>query len=118
MKIYLAIPYSASPQRSFEIACEVAAHLMMQGHVVFSPISHGHVLSDYLAPELRTDSEWWMQHDLPFVEWCDEVWVVRAGPFGMDLIAESVGVQMEVRHAGTLGKPVHVIDYDSLTEKK
>jgi hypothetical protein len=36
----------------------------------------------------------------------------------MELIAESVGVQMEVRHAGTMGKPVHVIDYDSLTEKK
>jgi nucleoside 2-deoxyribosyltransferase len=112
MKIYLAIPYSYNPEESFRIANKIAARLMKEGHNVFSPISHSHPIANHLPEELRTDSEWWMTQDLPFVEWADEVHVVSIGGYGWDLIEESKGVQREILHAAQHGKPVNVIEYD------
>jgi nucleoside 2-deoxyribosyltransferase len=112
MKIYLAIPYTFNPSLSFQVANEVAARLMSEGHVVFSPISHSHPVADHLPQELRTDSNWWMSQDLPFVEWADEVHVVSIGGYGWDLIEESKGVQMELEHANKIGKPVKIIEHD------
>jgi nucleoside 2-deoxyribosyltransferase len=111
MKIYLAIPYTFNPERSFEIANKICADLMSKGHVVFSPISHSHPVADYLPNELRTDSDWWMSQDLPFVDWCDELHMVNIGEEGHSLIERSKGVQMEFQHATNIGKPVKIIDY-------
>jgi nucleoside 2-deoxyribosyltransferase len=111
MKIYLAIPYTFNPAKSFVIANKVTAKLMEAGHVVFSPISHSHNVADFLPPELRTDSDWWMQHDLPFVEWADEVHVVCIGEYGCNLIEDSKGVRMEIEHAKLHHKPIKIIDY-------
>jgi nucleoside 2-deoxyribosyltransferase len=111
MKIYLAIPYTFNPERSFRIANKITADLMGKGHVVFSPISHSHSIADHLPEALRTDSNWWMNQDLPFVEWADEVHVVCLGEFGCDLIEGSKGVQMEIAHANLHRKPVKIIDY-------
>jgi nucleoside 2-deoxyribosyltransferase len=111
MKIYLAIPYTFNPERSFRIANKITADLMSKGHVVFSPISHSHAIADHLPEALRTDSDWWMNQDLPFVEWCDWVYVVSIGQSGLDLIEDSKGVQMEITHANMHRKPVKIIDY-------
>jgi nucleoside 2-deoxyribosyltransferase len=111
MKIYLAIPYTFNPNRSFEIANKVAAKLMSEGHTVFSPISHSHQVADFLPSELRTDADWWMAQDIPFVDWADEVHIVCIGEYGATLIAESKGCQMELRHAFRNGKPVKIIEY-------
>jgi nucleoside 2-deoxyribosyltransferase len=111
MKIYLAIPYTYNPEESFRVANRVAATLMQTGHVVFSPISHSHPVADFLPEALRTDADWWMAQDLPFVEWADEVWVVQIGEKGMELIETSKGVQMEIIHATQHGKPVNIIEY-------
>jgi nucleoside 2-deoxyribosyltransferase len=111
MKIYLAIPYTYNPERSFKIANKICADLMSKGHVVFSPISHSHPVADYLPNELRTDSNWWMGQDLPFVEWADEVHVICIGEYGCNLIEDSKGVQMELAHAKEKGKPIQIIDY-------
>lgn len=111
MKIYLAIPYSWNPAKSFEIANKISARLLSEGHVVFSPISHSHPIADYLPDELRTDSEWWMTQDLPFVDWADQVRVVCVGEMGSDLIAASKGVLRELRHAEETFKEIKVIDY-------
>lgn len=110
-KIYLAIPYTFNPKLSHKIANEVAAKLMSEGHVVFSPISHSHIIADHLPVELRTDSEWWMQQDLPFVDWCDELHVVIIGEFGHDLIENSKGVRMEWKRAIEKRKPIKLIHY-------
>jgi hypothetical protein len=109
MKIYLAIPYKFNPDLSHSIVCEVTAKLMQQGHTVFSPISHGHFVSDYLPDNLRTDSEWWMQHDLPFIDWCDALHVVCIGEEGAVLIEQSHGVQEEMKEAKRLGKPITIV---------
>jgi hypothetical protein len=113
MKIYLAIPYSFNPELSHTIVCEVAAQLMQEGHVVFSPISHGHFISDFLDKDLRTDSEWWMQHDLPFIDWADEVRVIYIGEQGEELINKSIGVQAEMEHARKTSKPISIIQVDA-----
>lgn len=112
MKIYLAIPYTFGPSFSFDIANRVCADLMSKGHVVFSPISHSHPVADHLPKELRTDADWWMNQDLPFVEWADCVCVVRIGRLGDVLIEKSKGVQMELKRANELNKPIHIIEYN------
>lgn len=111
MKIYLAIPYSFNPELSYSVANEVAAHLMSEGHVVFSPISHSHPVSDHLDPALRTDHDFWMKQDLPFVEWADEVYVVAMGLTGTHWIKESKGVQQEIAFAAALKKPIKYIPW-------
>ena len=45
MKIYLAIPYSGIEEESFAVANKITAHLMYQGHIVFSPISMNHMIA-------------------------------------------------------------------------
>lgn len=111
MKIYLAIPYSFNPELSYSVANEVAAHLMNEGHVVFSPISHSHPVADHLDPTLRTDHEFWMKQDLPFVEWAEEVYVVVIGKDGIYWIQTSPGVQREMEFAKALNKPIKHIQW-------
>lgn len=111
MKIYLAIPYTWNPEKSFQIANKVAANLMNQGHTVFSPISHSHPIADFLRPDLKTDSNWWMNQDIPLVDWADEVHAVCIGEYGHELIAKSKGVTMELAYAVATNKPIKIIEY-------
>ena len=111
MKIYLAIPYTFNPELSHKIANKVTAELMNKGHVVFSPISHSHHIADHLPDIVRTDSDWWMSQDLPFVEWAEKLIVVLIGEFGSELAAKSKGVQMELNHAKKHGKQIEFYEY-------
>jgi nucleoside 2-deoxyribosyltransferase len=111
-KIYLAIPYTFNADLSYSIANKVAADLMSQGYVVFSPISHSHIIADHLHPDLRYSQSFWMAQDLPLIEWCDEVRVVCIGKEGHSTIANSKGCQSELKKAQELGKPVTIIQYD------
>ena|SRR6185369_5341778 len=111
MKIYLAIPYTWNPAKSFEIANKVSAKLMENGNVVFSPVSHSHGIADHLPTNIRTDSHWWMTQDLPLVEWADELHVVVIGENGNALIEQSRGVQMEIAHAKKHQKQIHIYEY-------
>lgn len=79
-KIYLACPYT-SPDLStrrdrVELASLVAARLMEAGHVVFSPVTHGHAVADHLPPDKARDHRFWMQQCLPLLEACDELMVL------------------------------------------
>ena len=53
-KIYLACPYThpdeVTRNTRVELASIIAAKLMCEGHVVFSPITHGHYVADHLPP--------------------------------------------------------------------
>ena len=110
--VYLAIPYTWNPKKSFEIANKVAADLMNKGYIVFSPISHSHPIADYLAPELRTDSNWWLVQDFSFIEhWADEVHVICIGENGLDLIENSTGVTGEWKKSIQCTKPIKIIEY-------
>jgi hypothetical protein len=110
-KVYLAIPYSFNPELSHRVANFSASRLMEVGDIVFSPISHSHLIADHLRPETRFDHEFWMKQDLPLLAWADEVVVINIGDNeeGMKLIKQSRGVQEEILTAQNQGKPVWVM---------
>lgn len=93
MKVYMACPYSAPTheerEQRFNQANKAAAAIMMQGHVVFSPISHSHPIAIPLGNELSHG--FWLKQDLAFFDWADELWVVKFN--GWD---RSKGIEIEI----------------------
>lgn len=102
-KIYLACPYSHQDPdiRKCRVhqANRAAADLMCQGHVVFSPLSHSHGIAEYIGNHLEHD--FWLGQCLPFVEWCDELWVMQ-----LDGWEDSRGIKVEIEAASKAGKTV------------
>jgi nucleoside 2-deoxyribosyltransferase len=100
--IYLAAPFTHPAQivqaDRVRSATAMAARLAFAGHPVYSPITHGYALQDYL-PELP--HEWWMEQCLPFVARAQAVLVLQLQ--GWD---ESKGVAIEVLAARMRGVPV------------
>ena len=99
MKIYLAIPYSGNEEESFRTANAFAGKLMRMGHIVFSPISHTHPISEtwWTMPW-----EFWKSQDEAFLEWCDELYVIMA-----DGWKDSKGVTEEIKIIKEMKKPIH-----------
>lgn len=99
-RIYLACPYShddpAVRQQRFEIANRVAAKLMIDGHLVFSPVSHSHPI--VIAHDLPTDFAFWRDFDLSFLR----LWATHLYVIAMDGMAESTGVRAELSEAASL----------------
>lgn len=106
--IYLASPYSHPDanirEQRFRDACIAAARLIRAGHVIFSPIAHGHPIAEHGLP---IDWQFWERQDREQLERCDEIVVLM-----LDGWKESVGVQAEIRIAGELGKPVRYVTPD------
>lgn len=78
LKIYLACKYTGTEeeqQRRFERINKVAAKLMEEGYIVFSPISHTHPIGQHVCPEKNTH-EFWMSQDYAFLDWCDILFVL------------------------------------------
>ena len=113
-KIYLATPYTGTPteqQARFEAVNKVAAKLMADGFLVFSPISHTHSIG--LAGDLPKGWEFWKEYDLTFIEWCDELWVLM-----QDGWQDSKGVTAERKIAKELGKPIRYMSEGVTNGKK
>lgn len=100
-KIYLAIPYSKYEELSFKLANEIAAELIKEGHIVFSPISMSHPITTIGG--LKGDWETWSRIDMEFIRWCEEVIVIN---FDNKAVLESIGVQDEIKYAKEIGKKV------------
>lgn len=102
-KIYLAAPYSHPDHHVRELrtqqASRAAAQLMREGYCVFSPLSHSHPIADHIGNHLEHD--FWLNQCLPFVKWCDELWVLE-----LDGWEKSRGIQMEIEAAKSNGKGV------------
>ena len=99
MKIYLAVPYSGMKEESFRKVNTVAAKLMNDGHIVYSPISHCHSIAK--QEKLPTDWNFWKTMDTAFIEWCEELHVLKLN--GWD---RSTGVNAEIDIAEHMGKNV------------
>lgn len=101
--IYLACPYSdpdpAVREARFAAANRAAANMIRIGYLVFSPISHTHPIC--LAGELPGDWGFWEAYDRTFIEWCDELWIVKIPGW-----EQSRGVDAERQIAWELGKPI------------
>ena len=106
--VYLAAPYS-SPDPAIREArvtkiSKIAAILMEQGAVVYSPISHGHNIAPMLHPTTAHSHSFWMKQDLPLLAlasrmfvYCEDGWSV------------SKGLQEEIGYASALGIPITYI---------
>jgi hypothetical protein len=76
-----------------EVARRIAKLLILQGYIVICPILQTCNLG------LPTDWEFWEAHDLAFLEWCDELWVIMLPGW-----KESDGTQSEIKVAKVLNK--------------
>lgn len=106
-KIFLCAPYS-HPQRIVRdaralIINKVAANLINQGNIVFSPISHSHEMAQ--QNELPTEFEFWQIQNHEFIKWADSVTVLMLNGW-----KESRGVADEIEFADKIGKPVEYIN--------
>ena len=104
--IYLAGPYSHPDEavrlERYKALTAKAAGLMIAGHVVFSPITHGHVIAE--AHDLPTDFAWWSEQCLGMLRHADKI-IVLALP-GHD---ESKGVEAELQFAEDHCIPIEFI---------
>jgi hypothetical protein len=109
--LYLAAPYShLDPdirEDRYARITAVAAQLISQGRIVFSPITMTHPIDKLLAGHTETlGSEYWVDFDEAFMEFCSEIAVVMID--GWD---KSSGVAREVKFFRDRGRPVHYIRY-------
>lgn len=109
--VYLASPYtlySRGPVAAFTEAARIAGALMRRNVRVFSPIAHGHPLSEYgsvpyFHPEI------WKKQDAPFVRASDALLIAT-----MDGWSVSEGIQHEIEEFAEAMKPIFYIDPDTL----
>jgi len=104
--LYLASPYT-SPEPTVrgdrvELASIAAAQLMMQGHCVFSPITHGHHVAAHLT--VSTDHEFWMAQCIPILQLCDALMLLPQEGW-----RQSRGVAEELAFARVNNIPVYII---------
>lgn len=100
---YLGAPYShddfAVREMRFQQISVAAAHLMNQGEIVFSPISHSHPLAVYGT--LPTDWGFWQRFDRLFLGLCEKLIVLKLPGW-----ETSAGLLRETFIASELGKPI------------
>ena len=105
--LYLACPYSHSDaavrNRRYRIACRTAANIIKAGIAVFSPLSHSVPIAQ-IGGIAATDTEFWLEQDLPFLRLCGEMLIL-----GLPGWEDSIGVRTEMVEAMSLEKPVSII---------
>jgi len=103
--IYLCSPYShpdpSVREARFDAACLATVELMRAGHVVFSPIVHGHPLVRF---DLPIEWDYWERIDREHLRKCDEVVVLM-----LDGWRESRGVQAEIDLAIEMDLPIRYL---------
>lgn len=98
--IYLSLPYSYNPEESFRIANEVTKELLLEGEIVFSPVSQMHILSKSMDEKDVNNHDFWMSKEIPILKMCDKlVVVVIESEGGLNLIKKSKGCQEEIEEA-------------------
>jgi hypothetical protein len=115
--LYIACPYShrdaAVRNHRYRMACCAAAMLIKHRIVVFRPLPHSVPVAQ-IGGISETDTDVWLEQDLPFLRCCDEVLVL-----GLPGWKESIGVRAEIAEAMSFEKPVSIIsesDIDNLPE--
>lgn len=114
---YLASPYQNPDNKSdhaycairFNEVCHYAAKLMAQGHLIFCPIAHSHVLSDHMVPEFRNSHDFWLRQDFALLTMADRLIVLQLHQWG-----RSYGVAQEIAFARDHGIPVEYLDPEKL----
>lgn len=108
-RIYLASPYTAPEtylrKLRYKAACEAAAALSRQGHLLFSPIAHSHPVAEYGLPK---DFHFWRNWCLSFLDsWATHFCILK-----IDGWEKSVGIKAEMEYAREKGLPILSIDQE------
>lgn len=104
---YLATQYSKHPQgvnAAWQEACRVAASLLRQGVIVFSPIAHSHGIAHCGAID-PLDHDIWIPADKPFMDAARGLIVYRDEGW-----KNSKGIAIEIEEFKKAGKPVYYLD--------
>lgn len=110
--IYLASPY-AHPEAAVQewrasMAARAAAVLIARGHLVISPIAHGHaIVQQDVARQIS--GERWYEYGFELLQRCEQLWVLELTGW-----VESRGVQREIAIARSMGIPLTNITPRSL----
>ena len=107
---YLSLPYSFDPELSFAIANRVTADLIAEGKIIYSPITHNHLLTK-LIPEKLHNHDFWLNIDLTMLRCSSGLYVVNIDKEGEKLIQQSQGVQIEIKEAEKLNLPILIYYY-------
>ena len=99
MITYLACPYThedADVRLTRETeATKATAFLIKHLQIaVYSPITHGHRVADYLPAELRNHSSFWMDQCLPLLSKCTCMYILMLPGW-----EKSSGIATELEHA-------------------
>ena len=108
--IYLGCPYSHE-DRHIEVerttqASKVAAKLIKNGHIVFSPIAYS---TGLIRDGVMREGFDWLTLDLQILRACDSMIVVM-----LDGWQSSEGLQAEIQCAKESGMKVEYLEVDSL----
>lgn len=111
-RIYLAVPYTHPDPKvrraRFEAVTRAAGELMKRGHVVFSPVTMGHPISEVC--DIPQDFNYWGEMCLSYFDgWATRL-VVLMLP-GWEL---SRGVEAEIAAARENGVPVEFLNPDEM----
>jgi hypothetical protein len=115
---YLALPYNGKfkencpryrKELSFQVANAVAARLIEDGEVIYSPISHSHPISDYMV-DLANDHDFWMAYNERMMSLCDRIYVLKIEGW-----RRSRGVRYEIGWFLNRDLPVFLMEIDSET---
>lgn len=105
---YLGAPYtSPDPEvraRRQSIASRYAAVIATQGFAVFSPITHGHQIADYLPLAVAHDHDFWMRQCLPILGEASLMLVLPVPGW-----RQSLGLAKEIAYAHSKELPVAII---------
>lgn len=101
--IYLASPYTTRDSfilhQRYRAALRATGALMARGELVFCPVAYGHSVEDKLKQEFPYD--YWMKMSLNMLIGASKLYILTIP--GWD---ESKGIEVEIRFAHQLGKPV------------
>lgn len=102
---YLACPYTHEHEhmqhQRYEQVTDVAAKLMLQGRVIYSPITSMH----YLARRVKANQIDWLEHDLAILARCDILIVLQLE--GWEL---SEGLKREIAFAEEHNIPIEYME--------
>lgn len=105
--IYFAQPYShIDPkvmEERFQLGAKKAAELMVQGNIIFSPISMCHPMAVY--GKLPGGWDFWEKFDRTFLSCCHKLIVYRLPGW-----ETSKGVTAEIKIAQEMNIPIEYID--------
>lgn len=108
--IYLASPYTHSDpavcDARYETVTAIAAKLVLQEKIVFSPITMTHPFDRILAkPGNTLGSAYWVDFDIAFMNVCSEIGVATIPGW-----EQSLGVRREIDYFEKQGKKLSYFD--------